>query len=207
MYPRAPVRDRAGSPGAGSPVSGQYVSFLARTAPAIPATAAILRRNPDSLLVPFDETVHAPKIDPSDSILSLAERLAGYGGGWTNCALPLEYANSNHDTRRFVGCILVSDNESWIDTTQGRGIFGSARGTGTLESWNAFVANQKKLNREASPKLVCIDIQPNKSTQAPERSDILNVGGFSDAVFNVVAGFLAGDESRFVAEVEAVSLD
>jgi 60 kDa SS-A/Ro ribonucleoprotein len=37
-------------------------------------------------------------------------------------------------------------------------------------------------------------------------SDILNVGGFSDAVFNVVASFLADDTNRFVAEVEAIEL-
>ena len=56
------------------------------------------------------------------------------------------------------------------------------------------------------PQLVCIDIQPHATTQAPERSDILNVGGFSDAVFNVVSGFLGGDESRFVKEIEAIEL-
>ena len=44
------------------------------------------------------------------------------------------------------------------------------------------------------------------TTQAPERSDILNVGGFSDAVFSVVAAFLADDSGRFVGEVEAVEL-
>ena len=48
--------------------------------------------------------------------------------------------------------------------------------------------------------------QPYKTTQAPERSDILNVGGFSDAVFSVVTAFLADDNGRFVAEVEAVEL-
>jgi 60 kDa SS-A/Ro ribonucleoprotein len=57
-----------------------------------------------------------------------------------------------------------------------------------------------------SPKLVCIDFQPYTTTQAPERSDILNVGGFSDAVFSVVAAFLADDGGRFVAEVEKVEL-
>ena len=44
------------------------------------------------------------------------------------------------------------------------------------------------------------------TTQAPERSDILNVGGFSDAVFSVVAAFLADDAGRFVAEVEKIEL-
>ncbi len=34
----------------------------------------------------------------------------------------------------------------------------------------------------------------------------LNVGGFSDAVFSVVASFLADDSGRFVAEVEKIEL-
>ena len=42
---------------------------------------------------------------------------------------------------------------------------------------------------------------------APERSDILNVGGgFSDAVFDVVAAFLESDAERFVTEIEAMEL-
>jgi 60 kDa SS-A/Ro ribonucleoprotein len=42
--------------------------------------------------------------------------------------------------------------------------------------------------------------------QAPDRSDILNVGGFSDAVFRVVSTFLSDDANRFVGEVEAIEL-
>ena len=53
---------------------------------------------------------------------------------------------------------------------------------------------------------MCIDLQPYTTTQAPDRSDILNVGGFSDAVFRVVASFLGDDAGRFVAEVEVVEL-
>jgi len=34
----------------------------------------------------------------------------------------------------------------------------------------------------------------------------LNIGGFSDAVFNVVASFLSDDANRFVAEVESIEL-
>ena len=47
---------------------------------------------------------------------------------------------------------------------------------------------------------------PCPTTQALDRSDILNIGGFSDAVFSVVAALLAEDAGRFVAEVEAVEL-
>ena len=45
--------------------------------------------------------------------------------------------------------------------------------------------------RNPKARLVCIDLQPYSTTQAPERDDILNVGGFSDAVFNVVSSFFA----------------
>ena len=77
-------------------------------------------------------------------------------------------------------------------------------------------AESKATDRASSPseqrlgndgrKLVCIDLQAYTTTQAPEREDILNVGGFSDAVFSLVAAFLSGDSGRFVAEVEAVEL-
>jgi 60 kDa SS-A/Ro ribonucleoprotein len=74
--------------------------------------------------------------------------------------------------------------------------------------WQKFVQNQVKLQGGdiQGPKLICIDLQPNCTTQAPERSDILNVGGFSDAVFDVVSAFLSSDAGRFVAEIEAVEL-
>jgi 60 kDa SS-A/Ro ribonucleoprotein len=70
------------------------------------------------------------------------------------------------------------------------------------------VKNQVRLRARAAadPKLVCIDLQPYTTTQAPDRSDILNVGGFSDAVFRVVASFLGDNAGRFVGEVEAVEL-
>jgi 60 kDa SS-A/Ro ribonucleoprotein len=163
--------------------------------------AAVLRRNPDSLLVPFDDRTHTADVDPSEPVLRLAGRLAAYGGGGTNCALPLHEANRRHRDRKFAGCVLVSDNESWIGT----GRYGS---TGVMTEWHEFVKNQVRLHGAGfdGPKLVCIDLQPYGTVHAPERSDVLNVGGFSDAVFTVVAGFLGEGPERFVAEVEAVEL-
>ena len=74
-----------------------------------------------------------------------------------------------------------------------------------MAEWQTFVKTRQRLGVK-SPKLVCIDIQPYGSTQAPERADILNIGGFSDAVFNVVASYLSDDAGRFVAEVESIEL-
>ena len=162
--------------------------------------AAILRRNPDSVVIPFDTSAYDAKMDPNDSILSIAERLAKYGGGGTDCSLPLVAANQKHAKRKFAGIVLVSDNESWVGT----GRHGS---TGVMTAWETFVANQRKLaGKEATPKLVNIDLQPYQTVQACERADIMNIGGFSDAVFNVISAFLADNNQRFVAEVEAIEL-
>ena len=162
--------------------------------------AAVLRRNPESVVIPFDTRAYDARLDPGDSILSISARLAEYGGGGTNCALPLEAANGNLAHRSFAGAVLVSDSESWV----GVGRYGS---TGVMTAWERFVSNQRKrFGRESAPKLVCIDIQPYQTTQAPDRSDILNIGGFNDSVFSVVEGFLSGDQSRFVKEVDAMTL-
>jgi 60 kDa SS-A/Ro ribonucleoprotein len=90
--------------------------------------------------------------------------------------------------------ILVSDNESWVDATR-RGA------TQTLREWEVL----KKRNPQA--RLVCIDIQPHGTTQAAERHDIMNVGGFSDAVFAVMASFAEGKTGpeHWVGEIEKVS--
>jgi 60 kDa SS-A/Ro ribonucleoprotein len=166
--------------------------------------AAILRRNPDSVVVPFDTQAYQVRLDPNDSILSLAERLAKYGGGGTDCSLPLQEANTRLRNRQFAGTVLVSDTESWV--YKGRPhVFGSHGSTGVMTEWQKFVKNQQRLGA-ATPKLICIDLQPVTTTQAPDRDDILNIGGFSDAVFSVVASFLGNDAGRFVAEVEAIEL-
>jgi 60 kDa SS-A/Ro ribonucleoprotein len=169
--------------------------------------AAILRRNPESVVVPFDTRAYEAKFDPHDTILSLAERLAKYGGGGTDCSLPLREANTKYRERKFAGVVLVSDNESWV---YGRQPFAAGRNgaTGVMTEWQGFVKNQLRLQGEGmfGPKLICIDLQPYATVQAPDRGDILNLGGFSDAVFNVVASFLASDAGRFVAEVESVEL-
>lgn len=91
--------------------------------------------------------------------------------------------------------ILVSDNESWVDANR-RGA------TQTMREWEVLK------QRNPAARLVCIDIQPNSTTQAAERYDILNVGGFSDAVFTMVANFAEGkvDAEHWVGEIEKVSL-
>lgn len=90
--------------------------------------------------------------------------------------------------------IYVSDNESWIDTGYHGRYGGSA--TETLKQWQIFK------NRNPRAKLICIDIQPSTTTQAKERQDIFNVGGFSDEVFRFIASVAEGREGGWVREIE-----
>lgn len=71
-----------------------------------------------------------------------------------------------------------------------------------MREWMAFKA------RNPEAKLVCIDLQPNKTTQAHDDASILNVGGFSDVVFELVAKFVAEglDGRHWVERIEQVQL-
>ncbi len=160
-------------------------------------TATILRRNPQAEVIPFESQVVSLKQNPRDSVMTNAEKLGSIGGGGTNCSAPLQQVLDRGD--RVDVAIYVSDNESWVDAPRaGR----AAQATQTMVLWEKL----KKRNPQA--KLICIDLAPNKTTQASERADILNVGGFSDAVFDVMARFAEGtlDPGHWVGVIEAERL-
>ncbi len=140
-------------------------------------TAALLRKNPEAEVLPFADGVKTARLHPRDTVATNAATLAGLGGGGTNCSAPLAELNRRGEKGDLV--IYVSDNQSWIDA-------GGGRGTATMPEWARFKV------RNPAAKLVCIDLQPYATTQAPDRADVLNVGGFSDQVFEVLASFRAG---------------
>jgi 60 kDa SS-A/Ro ribonucleoprotein len=155
--------------------------------------AAIMRRNPNAEVIPFEHDTVKVSLSAGATILKNAEKLASIGGGGTNCSAPLALLNKRKAEGDLV--IFVSDNESWVDAGRGRG-------TAMMAEWNAF----KRRNPQA--KLVCIDIQPYQTTQAQEREDVLNIGGFSDQVFDVITEFAAGrlNAAHWVGVIESVKL-
>lgn len=134
--------------------------------------SAIMRKNPESGLIPYDHRVYRHDLDPRDTIMTNADKLAAYGGGGTDCSLPLRALNQSKAPGKLV--IYISDYESWVDW--GRG----GRATAMAVEWAAFKS------RNPGAKLVCIDLSPRKNCQVPDSSGVLNVGGFSDKVFDVV---------------------
>ncbi len=157
-------------------------------------SAAFLRRNRGATVLPFEFKVCKTQLEARDTVLTNAQRLTDLAGGGTNCSAPLEWLLARKQTPDLV--IFVSDNESWADTNR------YGRGTMMMRNWEKL----KKRNPKA--KLVCIDIAPYGTTQVPSRSDVLNIGGFSDAVFDQIAAFaedrLGAD--HWVGEIEGMKL-
>jgi 60 kDa SS-A/Ro ribonucleoprotein len=155
--------------------------------------AAVLRHNPRAEVLPFEQDVVSIALDARASVLANAARLAAVGGGGTSCSAPLRLLNQRKAEGDLV--LYVSDNESWVDARAGRG-------TETMREWAEF----KQRNPRA--RMVCIDVQPYQTVQAAEWHDVLNVGGFSDRVFDVVADFAAGrlGPDHWVGVIEQIEL-
>jgi 60 kDa SS-A/Ro ribonucleoprotein len=156
-------------------------------------TAAILRRNPRAEVLPFENEVVEIALNPRDSVVTNAAKLAAVGGGGTNCSAPLRLLNKRFAPADLV--VFISDNQSWVD--QGRGM-----GTELLAQW------QQLRVRNPRARLVCLDVQPYGTTQAAENKDILNIGGFSDQVFEVISAFASGrlDADHWVGRIQATAL-
>lgn len=157
--------------------------------------ASFLRRNREVDVLPFEQDVVDIDLNPRDTVLTNAQKLARIGGGGTNCSAPLERLARTKAKVDLV--VFVSDNQSWVDASQG-----GYEGTATMKAWSKV----KRVNPGA--KLVCIDIQPYATTQAVERADILNVGGFSDTVFEMIAAFAENrlGADHWIGEIEKITL-
>ena len=156
-------------------------------------TAAIVRQNPSAEVLPFEHSVVQMDLSWRDSVMTNSERLVSIGGGGTCVSAPLAQLNARKAKGELV--VVVSDNESWVDAN-------GARGTATMREWNVF------RSRNPNARLVLIDLQPYVTTQAVDRQDILNVGGFSDHVFEVVSEFASGrlHSDHWVGQIESVAI-
>ena len=156
--------------------------------------AALLRMNREARVMPFEQRVVNIDLNPRDTVMTNAARLASIGGGGTNCSAPIARLVTERAKVDLV--IIVSDNESWVDAKRG------GRGTALMQEWDELKA------KNPNARLVCIDIQPYGTMQAVNRHDILNVGRFSDAVFEVVAAFAKGKlgPKYWVGEIDKIKL-
>ena len=152
---------------------------------------SLLRANKDNVeVVMFDTRVHTAKLRPMNSVMENSATIARFGGGGTACQLPLQDLVFRKKTGDLI--IYISDNESWYSTNPSR------RYTETAKAWTEFKAYNPKA------KMVCIDLQPGVTTQVQTDSQVLNVGGFNDAVYDVIANFASQSTNNdfWVSEIE-----
>lgn len=154
--------------------------------------AAVVRKNESAVVLPFEEKVVPVELNARDTVMTNAIKLASICGGGTSCSAPVALLNRNQTEADLV--IFVSDNQSWVDAARGRG-------TALMGEWATF--------RQRNPKarLVCLDVQPYPTTQAAEREDILNIGGYSDRVFGVIAAFASGklEADHWTGRIESLA--
>lgn len=145
--------------------------------------ACVLRKNPDTRVMTFATEASYVAVDPADTVMTTAEKLAKAGGG-TDTSAPLR--KLAYEQTEFDLFILISDNEGWRDSSDGGR-------PGSVSAWDKC----KAVNPNA--RQVRINISPNATDQLPKRDDTLRVGGFSDAVFAAIQNW--AEKKDWVASV------
>ena len=156
-------------------------------------TACFLRTNRGAEVLPFTDRLVPVVLNPRDTVMTNAAKLAALPPGATDCSVPLAEMNRRKAKGDLV--LIVSDNESWAGRQTGPA-------SALMVEWEAF------RKRNPGAKLVCLDIQPHASSQAPERADVMNIGGFSDSVFELIASYADGTlrADHWVGVINAVPL-
>lgn len=150
--------------------------------------SAVARKNPSAEIWTFSDEALNVEINPLDSVLFNTQKLSNAGGG-TNISAPMHVFNALGIKADWV--LYVSDNESWLDSE--RSYYGH-QGTGLAHEWEVFKSHNP------NSKLICCDLTPRNNSQIQANPDVLQVGGFSDQVFNVIQSFLNHfeDENHWV---------
>jgi len=156
--------------------------------------ASLRRANPAIRVMPFDTEVREVRLNRRDSVMTQAKTLAGMIGGGTAVSAPITMLARQKAKVDLV--VIVSDNQSWVDTRGGQGA------TETMRQWQAV----KAINPKA--RLVCIDLQPYATSQTVEgTAGITHIAGFSDAVFELLADAARGDTAgQWMERIEATPL-
>ena len=160
--------------------------------------SSLMRANAGNVEVSmFDTRLHKARLSSKNSVMENAQIISKFGGGGTSCQLPMQDLVNRRKSGDLI--IYISDNESWFSNKLSqRYSWGNNAATETAQAWADF----KVYNPKA--KMVCIDLAPGITTQVQTDSRVLNVGGFSDAVYDVIANFASQsvDKDFWIKEIE-----
>jgi 60 kDa SS-A/Ro ribonucleoprotein len=185
----------------GSPITGHDENGKASTVTCVEVAgliaSSIIRKNRSAQLWTFKSDAVKVDLNPRDTVITNTQKLSHAGGG-TNISSPLKNLNALKAKGDWV--LYVSDYESWLDSGCSSW-YGNA--TALAGEWDEF----KKRNPNA--RLICCDLTPINNNQINQRKDVLQVGGFSDQVYNVVSSFVehGDDADHWVKLIEETPLD
>jgi len=153
--------------------------------------ACVKRVNPQTRIVPFADSVKSLRLNSRDSVMTQAQQMSALCGGGTCISAPLAVLNSERAAVDLL--VIVSDNQSWADTR-------TSGGTETMRQWAQIKS------RHPAARMVCIDLQPYATSQVIESQDVTHVGGFSDAVFDLLSSGDASGTASGMERIEAIAL-
>jgi 60 kDa SS-A/Ro ribonucleoprotein len=190
--------DQSGSMGSAVTGSGngRHTSSVTCAEVAGLIASSIVRKNRSSTVWTFSSYAVRVPLNPRDTVVTNTTKLRKAGGG-TNVSAPLAQMNKEKISADVV--VYVSDYESWIDSGSSFGYYG----TGLASEWAIFKKNNPKA------RLICCDLTPRNNSQINKNKDVLQVGGFSDQVFDVMSSFVDHGDSadHWVDQIESVNLD
>lgn len=171
---------------------------------------SILRKNTGSEILLFNTKVVDKIIDPKVSVLENSTIISKMADGGTACSAPLRLLNEQGRCGDLV--ITVSDDQSWAES-MAIDRFGNPLPDNSPLLKNGKTAFQAEWDhykvRNPNAKLICIDIAPYTTKQVQKHKDVLNIGGFSDVVFDLCGSFAADtmNPNHLVGIIEKVNLD
>ncbi len=189
----------------GSPVSGHRAGATSKASCVQVAAmmgSAFLKKNQESSIIAYsDNAIVNHGCEPRDSVMTNANKLAALGGGGTNLGAAFKHLNKVKAKGNLV--VVCSDMETWMDKQDSaRSSWYGGEATVSASMW----AEYKSRNPKA--KLVCINLAAGDKVQVASNTDVLNIGGFSDTIWEVIKSFVEGMPSadHWVSVIESVNL-
>lgn len=144
--------------------------------------AAALARKGNTDIITFHGEAQYFNFNPSDNVLSIAERLRHCPGGTTDFHSIFRCADTAYDR-----IIILSDMQGWV---------------GYHNPSSTFIAWKKQYN--CNPKVFSLDLQGYGTLQFPEHN-VYCLAGFSEKVFDLMK-LLEQDRNAMINEIEKVEI-
>lgn len=171
--------------------------------------AAIMASCQDNATVMCFTTVVNAMIRKQNSIRvtykDIYDQIISLPSGGTNCAAPMAHLVGqmrNGLAPEPSTIIYLSDNQSWFEAGRGYSFDGNNRPTNTQQHW------AEVQSMAPGARVIGIDLQPYGTVQVKDSPKVMNIGGFSNSIFDLIGMFAEGslESGRLKSAIEAVSI-